>query len=143
MKCYACCRSRLRVTHTYDDGEVALRRRSCAGCGLRVVTEERPSTPLAAPVPRETLWILHHLSRQRVWIGFDWPTPAEGVATTELKHLGRFVAVGAALEARFRVHFAAARLEGSWYDEQVAASLRRLLKVDPRGRLGSPVGGPP
>ena len=139
MKCYACCQSRLQVTHTYDDGELAVRRRRCARCGLRVVTEERSTTTAPAPAPRETLWVLHDLSRRRVWIGFDWPPGSE---SEELRHLGRFLAVDAALEARFRVHFAAARIEASWYEERVALALRRLLELDPRGRLGSPAGGP-
>jgi len=131
------------VTHTYDDGEVAVRRRRCAGCGLRVVTQELPRAPLAPPLPRETLWILHDLPRRRIWIGLDWPAPEEGAEGQELRHLGRFVAVDASLEARFRAHFAAAHLDAGWYQERVAAPLRRLLEVDPRARLGSPAGGPP
>lgn len=133
MRCYACQASRLCVTHTYDDGQVARRRRRCERCGLRVVTEERVNAPRPAPAPRETLWVLHDRACGRVWLGRAWPTPAEG-----LEHLGRFVAVDAAFEARFRAHFSAAHLEESWYREQVAVPLRRFLGLDPRGRLGAP-----
>jgi len=137
VNCYACCRARLLVTHTYDDGASALRRRRCPSCGLRVLTEERPTSAPARPGPRETLWVLHDRSGERVWIGFEWPEEAP-----DLLHLGRFIAVDTGFGERFRAHFAAAHLEESWYREQVVVPLRRLLKLDPRGRLGAPSGGP-